>query len=358
MNNKVIMITYGTRPEFLKVYPIIKQFEKLNQKVIVVNTGQHEDLLNQIQDTFNYEPDVRLESYKNKLDSPSTNLLAFIIQKLSQLIIENSVTDLISQGDTYTVLASSLISFTEKIRFHHIEAGLRTEDILNPFPEEYNRRVVSLGTYHHYCPTELSRMNLISEGHKLTDISIVGNTIVDTLEYVKGDRVPTYENEILITIHRRDNVKNIENIFSSIIRLCYSNPELKFKWVRHHNEMINSKLIPLIKMGVPSNLEIIDPLNYEEMIDYLLRVKLIISDSGGIQEEAPSFGKKILVVRESTERPEVIKCGAGILVKNTSDNSLFDLFTLINKSDYKYKGENPFGDGKSSELIVNKILSL
>jgi UDP-N-acetylglucosamine 2-epimerase (non-hydrolysing) len=111
-------------------------------------------------------------------------------------------------------------------------------------------------------------------------------------------------------------------------------------------------------MGVPSNLEIIDPLNYEEMIDYLLRVKLIISDSGGIQEEAPSFGKKILVVRESTERPEVIKCGAGILVKNTSDNSLFDLFTLINKSDYKYNGENPFGDGKSSELIVNKILSL
>lgn len=354
-----ITIVYGTRPEFLKVFPVIHQFRKNNEKVIIVNTGQHDDLLTKMEESFNVKPDFRLSV--QSLDFTNSNLMAKLINSLSDLVHQENITKIVAQGDTFTVLASSLVAFMEKRKFYHIEAGLRTTDIRMPFPEEYNRRVVSLGSDVNFAPTTLSENNLLKEGIPAENILLTGNTIVDMIQYIldKENIEIEYQNKVFITAHRRENIgKPLQEIAQAVKELATENPEVIFEWALHPNPNTRKIILDVFEDIKPENLLFTEPLPYLDTIRKMASSKLIISDSGGIQEEAPSLRKRVLILREETERPEVLDCNCGVLVGcdlqriKTEFNRIWK-----DENEFVFKSEqNPFGDGKASEIIFKTLL--
>ncbi|WP_426475683.1 non-hydrolyzing UDP-N-acetylglucosamine 2-epimerase [Chryseobacterium balustinum] len=354
-----IAIIYGTRPEFLKVFPIINEFNRIQQNIIVVNTGQHDSLLTEMEKSFGVMPDFQLSV--QSLEFSNSNLIAKLINDISNLVHQENIQKIIAQGDTFTVLASSMVAFLEQRKFYHIEAGLRTSDINLPFPEEFNRRVVSLTTHVNFSPTELSKQNLLNENISEHKISLVGNTIVDMIKYVtqKEQIQIEYQNRVFITAHRRENIgQPLKNIAQAIKELAEENPVIQFDWALHPNPNTRKIILEVFENGIPENVNFTEPLSYLEAITKMARSKIIISDSGGIQEEAPSLQKRILILREETERPEVITCKCGILV-GSNIQKIKQSFNAIyhHPEEYIFKSENnPFGDGKSSERIVKKII--
>lgn len=354
-----IAIVYGTRPEFLKVFPLINQFRTENKEVFLVNTGQHDDLLSKMEENFNVTPDFRLSV--QSLTFTNSNLVAKLINSLSDLVTKENITKIVAQGDTFTVLASSVVAFLERRKFYHIEAGLRTTDIRLPFPEEYNRRVVSLGSDINFAPTVLSQNNLLKEGISKDRILLTGNTIVDMIQYIlKKENIDIeYQNKVFITAHRRENIgKPLEEISKTIKELAQENPETIFEWALHPNPNTRKIILDVFEDTKPKNLLFTEPLSYLETIKKMAAAKLIISDSGGIQEEAPSLRKRVLILREETERPEVLDCNCGVLVGSNREKIKTEFYKIWDdQNEFIFKSEkNPFGDGRASERILKTLL--
>lgn len=351
-------IIYGTRPEFLKLFPLIIEFKKNHTNVCIINTGQHDSMLTDLENSFGIEPNFSL-SVQSK-NFTNSNLIAKLINELSNVIHQENIQKIIAQGDTFTVLCSSLVAFMEQRKFYHIEAGLRTSNIKLPFPEEYNRRVVSLGSDINFSPTTLSSINLSKENINPNSIVQVGNTIVDMIQYVlnKENIEISYQNKVFITAHRRENIGvPLQQIATAILELATENPEIEFHWALHPNPNTR-KLILEIFNNKPENVIFTEPLNYTEAIKKMATSRLLISDSGGIQEEAPSLQKRVLILREETERPEVLDCNCGILVGSNIKIIKENFYKIWNNpSEYIFKSENnPFGDGKASEKIYKEIV--
>ena len=358
MSHKIAII-YGTRPEFLKVFPVINQFHLQNKDILIVNTGQHDDLLSKMEESFDIKPDFRLSV--QSLDFTNSNLIAKLINSLSDLIHKENITKIVAQGDTFTVLASSIVALLEKRKFYHIEAGLRTTDIRMPFPEEYNRRVVSLGSDVNFAPTILSQNNLLKEGIPSDKILLTGNTIVDMIQYIlhKENIKIEYQNKVFITAHRRENIgKPLQEVSQAIKELATENPTVTFEWALHPNPNTRKIILDVFQNEKPENLIFTEPLPYLETIRKMASAKLIISDSGGIQEEAPSLKKRILILREETERPEVLDCNCGILVGHDLQTIKSEFYKIWDdEKEFMFKADkNPFGDGKTSELILKALL--
>lgn len=356
--NQKIAIVYGTRPEFLKIFPLIDVFKKNNTDVRIINTGQHDTMLTDMEKKFDITPDFSL-SVQSKGNTNSL-LIAKLIQELSKVVLEENIQKIVAQGDTFTVLCASLVAFMEQRKFYHIEAGLRTSTINLPFPEEYNRRVVSLGSNIHFAPTERSKNNLLNENIAENSIFNVGNTIVDMIQYVLGKEniKITYENQVFITAHRRENIgKPLKNIATAILELAKENPEIEFHWALHPNPNTR-KLILEVFSQKPVNIIFTEPLNYVSAISKMAQSKLLISDSGGIQEEAPSLQKRVLILRNETERPEVLDCNCGILVGDDIAKIKQNFYQVWNSpSEYIFESiNNPFGDGNAAKRIFNKLL--
>lgn len=354
-----IALVYGTRPEFLKIFPVIHQFRKENQEIFLVNTGQHDNLLTKMELSFGIVPDARLSS--QSLDFTNSNLLAKLINGLSDLIHTENIDKIVAQGDTFTVLASSVVAFMERKTFYHIEAGLRTSDIQLPFPEEYNRRVVSLGSDINFAPTALAQQNLLAEGIPVSKVELTGNTIVDMIHYIleKEDISVEYQDKVFITAHRRENIgKPLKDIAQSIGDLAWQYPHVTFEWALHPNPNTRKIIFDTFTARKPDNIQFLEPLAYVETIKKMAAARLIISDSGGIQEEAPSLRKRVLILRNETERPEVVHCNCGILVGSDPEKikTTFDQIWNDPRA-YVFQTENnPFGDGSAAERIVKTIL--
>lgn len=246
------------------------------------------------------------------------------------------------QGDTTSALGVALSAFNLKIPICHVEAGLRTNNLDSPFPEEGNRQIISRISNYNFAPTDISVQNLLNEGISKDKIFLTGNTVIDAC--MSFNKNIEYSNKILITIHRRENFKIIENILSDINKIAEENKDLIFIYISHPNPNVKSKL-NILKSD---NIKIIEPLSYKDMIEMISKVRFIISDSGGLQEESTAFNKRILIVRDNTERPEVIESGFGII----GLPNLKEKFNIINNN-YLIENKSPFGDGKSAINIVN-----
>ena len=304
-----------------------------------VFTGQHKELYDDVKDLVP-EPDFHLAIMKES--QTLTDILSSISLRFGEILRSENPDLLIVQGDTSTVAVSALIAFYEKVPVGHVEAGLRTYDLTSPFPEEGNRQMVSRIASYNWAPTELAAKQLKKEN--VGNITITGNTVIDAC---KNFNYPiSYENKVLITLHRRENFGGpMEKIFSEIDLLAKEYSHLEFIFPMHPNPNVQ-KLRPILK-----NVNIIDPLGYSEMMQLLSKVKFVISDSGGVQEECAAFGKKVLVCRNTTERPEGLDAGFAKLVHT----NIVEHFNWANKSP-KWSGANPYGDGKASQKIIETIL--
>lgn len=367
--SKKLLFAIGTRPEAIKVAPVIRKFKTSNYKVKVCNTGQHTDLLDPILDFFELDIDYNLEIMKKNqsLFDITTNILSKI-----ENILEKEIPDLVFvHGDTSTAFIVSLACFYKKIKVCHIEAGLRTFDKYSPYPEEMNRTLISSLADIHLAPTERSMNNLLNVNIPRDNISVTGNTVIDALyiarEIVKTDKkysmdeLITHEKIILFTGHRRENFgKGFENIFMALKEIVNLHPEVKIIYPVHPNPNVKNLANKFFKGS--SNIAIIDPLDYGKFIWLMSKSYLIITDSGGIQEEAPSLGKPVLVTRDKTERPEAVEAGTVILVGNNMNKIIKKTSMLIsNQSEYQKMSKliNPYGDGKASDRIlklINKII--
>ena len=360
--NKTVLL-FGTRPELIKLAPVIYEFEKRGRKneLIIVNTNQHASLLQKIVVDFKIEIDHTLD-INNKSNNLSI-LSAEIISKLEHLVKEisqtNTITGIIIQGDTTSTYCASLVAFYNKIPVHYIEAGLRTYDNTKPFPEEFHRRVISHATAYFYAPTESSKNNLLNEGFNPQKIIMSGNTIIDSIllmDKFNSCRDKDYgTNTILCTIHRRENQgRNIVNYIDSIIKLAIKNSEYKFVIIRHPNPKIK-QILDKYASNQSKNLIITDPIPYSNMLNLIRSSRLIISDSGGLQEEASFFLKPIIILRNSTERIESIQRKIAVCTKIDANglDSLFDkMINLKIEASNKYL----YGTGKAAEIIVDNIL--
>jgi len=333
----MILFAYGTRPEYIKIKPILYKLDQNNIKYKILFTGQHSDIAK-----FGYDYSIHIEDGENRLDS----IIQSSMNKLGEIIkSEPKITHVLVQGDTTSVIAIGLSAFHHNLRVMHLEAGLRTYDNNNPYPEEINRRLVSQLVDIHLCPTIRNFDNLVNEkilGGKF----VVGNTVLDNLVEYKKDC--EYTNKVLVTMHRRENHHWLDKWFEEINKLAELHFDLDFIIPLHPNPNVQ-KHKHLLK-----NVKIIDPLSHEELIKLLVKSKIIITDSGGLQEECSFFNKKCLTCRKVTERPEAIN-DSTIMVKKPSD--LMHIFNehILN---YEINYECPFGDGKSADKIVNIIKKL
>lgn len=353
-----IAIIYGTRPEFLKVFPLIYQFKENKKEVCIINTGQHDSMLTEMEKSFGIVPNFSLSVQSS--DFNNSKLIAKLINELSAVIHQENLTKIVAQGDTFTVLASSIVAFLEQRKFYHIEAGLRTSTVNLPFPEEYNRRVVSLGADINFAPTERSKNNLLKEHIDSKKIFLVGNTIVDMIQYVlqKENIEISYENKVFITAHRRENIgKPLQNISLAIKELAEENPQVEFHWALHPNPNTRKIILEILGQNKPQNVIFTEPLSYIEAISKMAKSKLLISDSGGIQEEAPSLHKRVLILRNETERPEVLETNCGIIVGDDIARIKENFYKVWkNETEYIFEGnKNPFGDGNAAKRIYQEL---
>lgn len=360
---KKILLVFGTRPEAIKMGPLVSELLKNKQfKTIVCVTGQHREMLNQVLKTFDIKPDYNLQIMQEK--QTLTDITANILTEFKNVLDREKPDLVLVHGDTSTTLATSLASFYQNIAVGHIEAGLRTGNIKSPYPEEFNRQVVGLLAEYHFAATEKAAKNLINEGKLKEKIYITGNTVIDALkttvdndyshpilDWVGDSRL------ILVTAHRRENIGiPLENIANAILEIAEKNLDTKIIYPVHLNPRIREIIEPII--GNHERIQLIEPLDVIDFHNFVNKSYFVMSDSGGIQEEAPSLGKPVLVLRDTTERPEGIEAGTLKLVGTEYQNIYNEAQTLLDNGD-EYnrmsKASNPYGDGNASKRIV-KIL--
>ncbi len=360
---KTVMLVFGTRPEAIKMCPLVNQLKtRENIKTVVCVTGQHREMLDQVLKAFNVEPDYDLSIMKEKqtLFDITTNILNSIGNVLDK--VKPDV--VLVHGDTSTTFVTALACFYKQIPVGHVEAGLRTYDINNPYPEEFNRQAVGMVAKFNFAPTSLAKQNLLREGKKAESVYVTGNTAIDALmttvredythpelDWAKGSRL------ILITAHRRENLgEPMHNMFRAIRRVMEEHTDVKAIYPIHMNPDV--RLAAEQELGGCDRIHIIEPLEVLDFHNFLARSYMILTDSGGIQEEAPSLGKPVLVMRDTTERPEGIKAGTFKLV-GTNEQTIYESFKQLLENSAVYdamsKASNPYGDGLASKRIADII---
>lgn len=361
---KKIMLVFGTRPEAIKMCPLVNELKtRENIKTAVCVTGQHRQMLDQVLETFNVVPDYDLSIMKDKqtLFDITTNILNTMKE-----VLEKEKPDIVLvHGDTSTTFVTTLACFYLQIPVGHVEAGLRTYNIYSPYPEEFNRQAVGIVSQYNFAPTEKSKENLIKEGKDPSKIWVTGNTVIDALkttvradythqelDWAEGSRL------IFITAHRRENLgQPMHNMFRAIRRVMDEHPDVKALYPIHMNPVIRQAADE--ELGGLDRIHIIDPVEVFDCHNLMARSYLILTDSGGIQEEAPSLGIPVLVMRDTTERPEGIAAGTLKLV-GTEEEVIYNNFKelLENKETYDAmaKAKNPYGDGHACEKIADILV--
>ena len=355
------MLVFGTRPEAIKMCPLVNELKKRESlEVVVCVTGQHKEMLTQVLDTFNVVPDYNLSIMKEgqTLFDITTNILHCIKE-----VLEKEKPDVVLvHGDTSTTFVTSLACFYLQIPVGHVEAGLRTHNIYSPFPEEFNRQAVSIISKYNFAPTKLAKANLVSEGKDPSTIYVTGNTVIDAMSHtIKKDyRHPELDwvgNDklIFITAHRRENLgQPMHNMFRAIRRVLDEHPDCKAVYPIHMNPIVRKAAQE--ELGDDDRVHIIDPIEVFDCHNFEARAYLILTDSGGIQEEAPAYGVPVLVMRDTTERPEGVDAGTLKLV-GTDEEVIYNEFSklLNNKDEYNKMAHaaNPYGDGHACERIAD-----
>ncbi len=365
---KKVLFVFGTRPEAIKMAPLVKALEKnesFDSKVCV--TAQHREMLDQVLNIFEINPDFDLNLMQSGQTLPE--LTSRILMGLDSVLTEYMPDIVLVHGDTATTLAASLASYYQQVKIGHIEAGLRTGNIYSPWPEEANRKITASLANYHFAPTETSKNNLLNEGYSSDAIFVVGNTIVDALQLalekvnsnneqkellkLKFSFLDDSKDTILVTGHRRENFGGgFENICHALRDIAVRFPTTQIVYPVHLNPNVREPVERLLRDI--DNIFLIEPLEYLPFV-YLMSIsKLILTDSGGIQEEAPALGKPVLVMRETTERPEAVEAGTVKLV-GTDANKILDEVTSLLQNEQMYldmsKAHNPYGQGNTSQLI-------
>ncbi len=373
---KKIMVVFGTRPEAVKMAPLCHKLRLQNDiETVICVTAQHREMLDQVLNIFNLIPDIDLNIMKKGQDL--FDVTSNILLKMRNTLRDVKPDLVLVHGDTTTTFATSLACFYLGVKVGHVEAGLRTNDIYAPFPEEYNRQSTGILTNYHFAPTDLSQQNLLKEGKNKEDIIVTGNTVIDALHLVlnsfdedknkskytdirlnKSLKFDWKNNRfVLVTGHRRENFgEGFLEICEAIKVLATRHKDTHFIYPVHLNPNVQ-KPVNEILSGL-DNVWLIEPLEYEEFVYLLNYSYLVLTDSGGIQEEAPSLGKPVLVMRDVTERPEAVKAGTVKLVGASKKNIITSIDMLLNdKSLYSKmsKAHNPYGDGRACDRIVNFI---
>ena len=369
---KKVLIVFGTRPEAIKMAPLVKEFEKHNDidsKVCV--TAQHREMLDQVLEMFDITPDYDLNIMKPGQDL--FDVTSSVLLGLKDVLNNYKPDVVLVHGDTTTTSASSLAAFYNKIKVGHVEAGLRTGDLYSPWPEEANRQITGVLANYHFAPTTTSEQNLLKENKNKEDILVTGNTVIDAL-FLALDKIEKNEelknkieksinsqykiNEnkklILVTGHRRENFgQGFVNICESLKTLANNNPEIDIVYPVHLNPNVQKPVKEIL--SDTSNVHLIEPLQYESFIYLMNKSHFIITDSGGVQEEAPSLGKPVLVMRDTTERPEAVEAGTVKLVGTNPESIIKEAQKLLdNEEEYNKmsKAHNPYGDGMACNRIV------
>lgn len=362
---KKVMLVFGTRPEAIKMCPLVKELkERKNIQTIVCVSGQHRQMLDQVLSAFNVVPDYDLSIMKDKqtLFDITTNLLNGI-----KVILEKEKPDVVLvHGDTSTTFVTALACFYLQIPIGHVEAGLRTYNVYSPYPEEFNRQAVSILAKFNFAPTQLSKENLLREGKAESGIFVTGNTAIDALKTTVREEYHHPELEwaadsklITITAHRRENLgQPMRNMFRAIRRVMDKHKDIKALYPIHMNPVVRA--IAEEELAGNDRIHIIEPLEVLDFHNFLSRSYLILTDSGGIQEEAPSLGKPVLVMRDTTERPEGIAAGTLKLV-GTDEETIYQNFELLLNDQQAYdamaKASNPYGDGFACKRIADVLES-
>lgn len=361
---KTIMLVFGTRPEAIKMCPLVNELKnRIGIKTVVCVTGQHRQMLDQVLDIFNVAPDYDLSIMKDKqtLFDITTNVLNGI-----KGVLEKEKPDVVLvHGDTSTTFVTALACYYLQIPVGHVEAGLRTYNIYSPYPEEFNREAVGIISQFNFAPTEISKENLLREGKKPETIYVTGNTVIDALkttvrddyyhpeiEWAKGSRL------ILLTAHRRENLgEPMHRMFRAIKRIVDETPDIKVIYPIHLNPIVRKAADE--ELGNDDRIHLIEPLDVLDFHNFMARCHIILTDSGGIQEEAPSLGKPVLVMRDTTERPEGIQAGTLKLV-GTDEEVIYTEFKKLLTDEEEYKimsnATNPYGDGFACRRIADILI--
>lgn len=362
-----IMAIFGTRPEAIKMAPVVRELLKhpeIETKVCL--TAQHREMLDQVVDLFQLPVDYDLDIMKQ--GQSLYDITDRVLLGLKEVLEKEKPDLVLVHGDTTTTFSATLAAFYQQIDVGHVEAGLRTGNMYSPFPEEANRRLTSVLTTLHFAPTETARQNLLKENQKDDHIFTVGNSVIDALlatvkkDYVFEDKelqdIEEHKRIILVTTHRRENLgEPMRNVYRALRRLVETVPDTEVVFPVHRNPLVRQAVKEVLD-GVPG-IHLVDPMEYEPFTNLMARSAIILTDSGGIQEEAPSLGKPVLVLRDTTERPEAVASGTVKLVGTDEDkvyNTAYKLLT--DEKAYKEMAEsiNPYGDGHTSERIVQAIL--
>jgi len=360
---KTVMLVFGTRPEAIKMCPLVNELKSREKiRTVVCVTGQHRQMLDMVLDTFKVVPDYDLSIMKagQTLFDITTNIL----NKIGEVLDEVKPDVVLVHGDTSTTFVTALACFYKQIAIGHVEAGLRTYNIYSPYPEEFNRQAVSIISKYHFAPTELSKANLVKEGKAESSIYVTGNTAIDALKTTVREDYTHPELEwakesrlIMITAHRRENLgEPMHNMFRAIRRVMEEHPDVKAIYPIHMNPAVRQAADEELR-GC-DRIHMIEPLEVLDFHNFLARSFMILTDSGGIQEEAPSLGKPVLVMRDTTERPEGIQAGTLKLV-GTDEQVIYENFKLLLEDKTVYdamaKASNPYGDGLACKRIADVL---
>ena len=358
---KKVMLVFGTRPEAIKMCPLVNELKtREGIQTLVCVTGQHRQMLDQVLEAFSVTPDYDLSVIKDR--QTLFDVTANILLKIREVLEKEKPDVVLVHGDTSTTFVTALACFYLQIPVGHVEAGLRTHNIYSPFPEEFNRQAVGIISQYNFAPTEMARDNLLKEGKSAERIFVTGNTAIDALkttvrpdythpqlEWAEGSRL------ILITAHRRENLgEPMKHMFRAIRRVCDEHPDVKAIYPIHMNPAVREIASDIL--GNDERIRMIEPLDVLDFHNFLAHSYLILTDSGGIQEEAPSLGKPVLVMRDTTERPEGIAAGTLKLV-GTQEEVIYNSFKELLKNQETYskmsRASNPYGDGKAGRRIAD-----
>ncbi|MGI5921543.1 MAG: non-hydrolyzing UDP-N-acetylglucosamine 2-epimerase [Syntrophomonadaceae bacterium] len=360
-----VMVIFGTRPEAIKMAPVIKELQKVQDiNTIVAVSAQHREMLDQVLQLFKIKPDYDLNLMQERQDLYS--ITTGVLNGFKEILEKEQPNLVVVHGDTTTTFAAALAAFYQKIPVAHVEAGLRTRNKYSPYPEEINRTLTGRLAELHFAPTDVSRENLLAESTAAFKIWVTGNTVIDALlatvkpGYKMGPELAgiNFSNRILlVTTHRRENWgEGMRNIYRALIDLVEEFPDVEVVFPVHKNPIVRDIAEEMLKGR--ERFHLIEPLDYEPFANLMNRSYMILTDSGGLQEEAPSLGKPVLVLRDTTERPEALQAGTVKLV-GTNQNKIYKearlLLTDKNEYDKMARAINPYGDGKSSRRIVNVI---
>jgi len=358
---KKVMLVFGTRPEAIKMCPLVKELKtRKNIETIVCVTGQHRQMLDQVLEAFDVKPDYDLSIMKDK--QTLFDVTVNILERIKAVFEEVKPDVVLVHGDTTTTFVTTLAAFYMQIPVGHVEAGLRTYNIYSPYPEEFNRQAVGIVAKYNFAPTEASKQNLINEGKDESTIYVTGNTAIDALKTTVKENYTHEQLEwasdsrlVMLTAHRRENLgEPLRNIFKAIRRIVEEYDDIKVIYPIHMNPVVRQTANEIL--GECARIRIIEPLEVLDFHNFLAKSYMILTDSGGIQEEAPSLGKPVLVMRDTTERPEGIKAGTLKLV-GTDEERIYNEFKklLDDKEEYMKmsKASNPYGDGFACKRIAD-----